>query len=459
MQAKGVMKTQQTQQAISLDDFLRLAVKRDTIFETILLDQLPLKYRRSALLPDKDILMSIKQGYQLNLFDGHDYGTSTISLSKLFTHSATEVSMDYNKPTFADGDRASLQVLISQPIAKNAFGKNDKLLDQIIGVENEVIRYQIVEAYEDYLAAITSAYYNWYSSYENLKVGKAALQSSKRLLNNILERQRQNIALPIDVNKMKLSLINKQENLILLQEAYANNTAIIMKSLQPEETQDQSPNTSYFPSKPKAPENNVDFDMDYAQFVKHSRTYQILDLLEKQGDLEVQQSADELLPSTNLTLGYQMNGQNWGDTAKEDSLFAGIEFSLPLGRSVARANTEIRRIQYRKTRLSNKNKQQELRVNLKNLFLQIQRERKLIDISRQKINLAESILKDESENYSYGKVTLNDYIVAVNTADENRFSHTAHKVQLYKLQVEWLRMTDRLVDESALQTEPPPKNH
>ena len=62
-----------------------------------------------------------------------------------------------------------------------------------------------------------------------------------------------------------------------------------------------------------------------------------------------------------------------------------------------------------------------------------------------KIVLSEEILKDEAENYSFGKVTLNDYIDAVNRVDENKFNRILHTVNLKKLLVEWLRLTDRLV--------------
>lgn len=429
---------------LDLEQFVQLATKNDHEFERILLDQLPLKYRRSAILPDQDILFSIKQQYLVALDSGHDQGQTGVSLNKLFVNSATELSVDYEKPAPGSQDRASLQFMISQPIAKNAFGKSFQLLDEIIGIENDIIRHQIIEAYEDYFAATIVAYYDWYSSFENLKVGRLALKSGERLLQNILDRRRQNIALPIDVNKMKLSLINKKESLVLLEETYAKNTNIILKAIAQREP------AVFIPQKPKPPVVGDDFDQAYSQFVETSRTYKILDLLEKQDGLEVKRNADELLPSTNLLLGYELQGEQWGDRSRQDSLFAGIEFSLPIGRSVAIAKHEISRIQYQKTQLSNSNKYQELRVILKNLYLQIQREQKLIRISQEKIKLADAILKDETENYSYGKVSLNDYITAVNTADENRFSNTAHSVQLYKLLVEWQRLTDRLVDKSLV---------
>ena len=173
-------------------------------------------------------------------------------------------------------------------------------------------------------------------------------------------------------------------------------------------------------------------------------------MLEQQGTMQVKIAADDLLPSTNLLLGYQLDGQEWGIQNPERSYFAGISVHWPLGRSVDRAKQSIAKIEHKKTLLSNQDKYAELHTNLKNIYLQIQREQKLISVATKKIQLSQSILKDEAENYSFGKVTLNDYIVAVNRVDENRFSFTEHKVQLNKLLIEWLRLTDQLVNKNVI---------
>ncbi|MDH5378755.1 MAG: TolC family protein, partial [Gammaproteobacteria bacterium] len=200
------------------------------------------------------------------------------------------------------------------------------------------------------------------------------------------------------------------------------------------------------PARPQALKLNIDFEKSYQEFVDISRTYQILRLLEDKSTLEVKKTADELLPSTNLLLGYQLDGQQWGLKEKENSFFAGISLDWPIQRSSEKAQNKIAEIKHKKTLLSNLNKYEELRTNLLNLHLQIEREQKLMDIAQEKIDLAQAILKDETENYSFGKVSLNDYIDAVNDVDENRFSFTEHSVKLNKLLVEWKRLTDRLVD-------------
>lgn len=437
---------QEHQPSLSLKAFIQRATQNDSRFEAILIDQLPLQHRRDALLPDSDVILSVKQQYNFYLEQDRSNPESSLSLSKLFTSTGTDVSLSYSKSSspLTETDDSSLQFLISQPIARNAFGKGIRLRDQIIGIENDVIRHQIVEAYEDYLASLTAAYYNWYSAYENLRVGEASYQSSRKLLDNILERQRQKIALPVDVNKMELLLIGKKENLIVLQEIYDSISNLIFKAIVHKAA------TPFIPLMPDNPVGNVEFEQDYETFTHSSRTYKILRLLERQGSMEVSKAADDLLPSTNLLLGYQLDGEDWGIRNQQRSYFAGISLRWPIGRSVDKAKHNIARIEHKKTMLSNQNKYEDLHTNLKNLFLQIRREQKLITIAQKKIQLAESILKDEAENYSFGKITLNDYLTAVNRLDENRFSYTEHNVQLNKLLVEWLRLTDQLVGEEVL---------
>ncbi len=436
---------------LTLDEFISSATKNDKTFEIILLDQLPLQYRRDVLLPDGDIMLDLKYQHYFYLDQNRDEPAASIALSKLFPLSGTELSLTYSKTTSAltSSETSSVEFLISQPIAKNAFGKGTQLQDKIIGIENDIIRYQIIEAYEDYLASLTAVYYNWYSAYENLKVGNASLASNQKLMANILDRQRQKIALPIDVNKMKLLLVGKKENIIILQEIYDNYTNLVYKAIAHNQP------IILTPEQPRQKITSVNFDSDYKQFVANSRTYHTLRLLENQGTLEVKKAADDLLPSTNLLLGYRVDGQDSSLRNSQDSVFAGIQLSWPVARTVDKAREKLAQIKHSKTLLSNVNKYAELQTNLKNLYQQIQREQKLIGVAKEKVKLARAILKDEAENYSFGKVTLNDYIDAVNTVDENQFNLTDHIVQLSKLQVEWLRLTDQLVNNKILHDQIP----
>ena len=430
-----------------IEEFIEKVSKNDVFFDEILIEQLTLNYRKDLTLPVRDIVLSVKGQYEFFLSQHREDPSVIISLSKLFPYTGTDISVSYeNVPSFSSTVSGSqLQFLISQPIAENAFGKATRLKDKIVGIEIDVIRYQIVEAYEDYLASLISIYYDWYAAYGKMKISEISYKENLKLQDNIYEREKQKIALAVDVNKVELLVLGKKEDLIGLTESYNNLINLVKKAVRcPEEV-------SLIPSDPDYYQDfDVVFERDYEKFTKESRTYDILDLLENKSSLEVKKNADDLMPSTNLLIGYKIDGDKWKIRNEDNLFYAGISVDWPFSDQVEKAEYEVARIEYRKTKLSNQNKYLELYTNLKNIHLGINREKELIIIADKKLRLSIDIFKDEAENYSFGKITLNDYIVAVNRVDQVKFSKISHILQLKKYLVEWMRLTDNLVDKVAL---------
>ncbi len=427
---------------LGLDEFIVLATGRDTEFEEILIDELTLQYQKALLLPAGDIVLSVKHQHEFFLSQDRDSPDTTVSLSKLFPFTGTEIGVDYEAGAGVSSASISSSAgfSISQPVARNAFGRSTRLLDKIIGLEVEVARHQVIEAYEDYMAVILTAYYNWYEDYESLKVGRSAYRSNVQLLDNMFERQRQKIALPVDVNKVRLQVLAKQERLIELEEQYQNSLNVIERIIRYEG------DPPLAPAVPRAMGSREEgFGPAFEAFREESRTFDILGRLEERSSLQVERDADALLPSINLLAGYELSGEEYGVTGEEDFVYAGVEVDWPLPDRVDRARFETSKILERRTRLSTVNTYHRLYTQLRNLYLQMEREEKLIRIADERIALAESVLEDEAENYSFGKITLNDYIQAVNALDTNRFNKITHESLHKKLLVEWLRLTDRLV--------------
>lgn len=430
------------EQVLSLSEFIDLSVNNDTEFEKILIDELSLQYEKGLNLPAKDLVLAVKAQYNFLLGQDREEPGGSVSLSKLFPFTGTDFSAEYTTtPSYTATDNTtSFTFEVSQPIAQNAFGKATRLKDKIIDVANDVARYQIVEAYEDYLATIIVGYYDWYEAYENLKVGESSYNKNVKLLDNIEERRQSNIALPIDVNKVHLQVLAKKEKLIELEEAYDKALNFIEKAIR------------YDGKKQLVPEMpdlyndlSIDFDRDFKAFKEKSRTYQVLGLLEEQSALEVDKEANDLLPSINLLFGYNVKGKDFEITNEDNMVYTGVSLEWPFPDQVDRAEYEASKIDLKKTRLSNRGTHFQLYTDIKDLSIQMKSTQKLWGIAKEKIGLAKSILEDETENYSFGKVSLNDYIDAVNVLDNNRFNEIANAVQCKKYLIEWLRITDRLV--------------
>jgi outer membrane protein TolC len=433
--------------SLSMREFVEVAAANDTVFEEILINQLALQYQQDLKLPPRDLVLTVRQDHQLLLDGNGDAPRTMVLLSKLFPMQGTKVSLGYsvNDNGVSDNRSSELNFSIAQPIAENAFGRATRLLDKIVGLEVDVARHQIIEAYEDYFALILSAYIAWYEAFENLKIGKESYRENQKLLKDIREREKKKIAYPIDVNKITLQVQAKEESLIRLREKYQASLNIIERSLRNAVKDSVVPQSAVMYDTPPS-----SYKSEFDKFKAMGRTYQILSLLERGSSLQVDKEADDLLPSVDLIVGYRRLGREYSFQDEDNIGFIGFEMKLPFDDQVQGAEYQISKITRDKQRLTTKNVDYKLREETKTLFGQIEREQKLLKIAESKIKLARAVLHDEAENYSFGRVTLNDYIRSVNALDENRFSRVAREAQLGKLIIEWLRLTDQLVTDQNL---------
>jgi len=432
---------------VSLDEFIAIASSKDVRFEQILIDKLVLKYRKALGLPAGDFILSLKSKYNF-IFDPDDEDVdNTISLTKLFPYTGTEIEVGYTSSLSSASRQISseFEVAVSQPIAENAFGKNTRLLDKIIGLETKVANFQVIEAYEDYLASLIQIYYNWYSAYENVNTARNSYNESMKLLENIKERQKYKIALPVDVNKVNLQVAAKKEALIILENKHEEYLNLIKQSMRYNENADLQPENSAAYS-----DVVINFDSDYLKFSNQSRTSKILKMLEDKTSFEVDKYANELLPSINLIAGYSQVGLDHQIKDDNQTVYAGFAFDWPMPSVVEKARLETSKLELKKTKLNSLNIHLKLHTDLKNLNDRIIKEKELIAIADDKIKFAQSIVADDRKNYSLGRITLNDIIDEVNKLEDNKFNKIFHQVQLKRLIIEWLRINDKLINDNEI---------
>jgi outer membrane protein TolC len=430
---------------LTLDEFVQRAAASDSRFEEILIDRLALRYREDARLPSRDLVLSVREELGIKLDTDHGTDDLSVSLSKLFPKTGTEVSASYDLNPIGAAGRAtsSAGFTVAQPIAENAFGRSTRLLAKLVGVEVEVARHQIVEAYEDYFASVVRFYLDWYEAYENLLIARSSYKENQKLLTNMRERRKARVADKIDVDKITLQVLGRKERLVQFEERHASRLNLVRRVLRDES------GTEWTPVRPEesfsAP---ADPDASIERFRDSGRTFRILRLLERQAGLTRARELDDLLPSLELFAGYERTGKSLGVEESDNRALAGLSLSLPIGNQTDRAEAETAKIAERKARLSTGNADWRLRTDLDNLGLFMRRERELLDIATEKIGLAQAVLVEETENYTYGKVSLNDYIESVNRLDSARFEEIDRFVEWRRLNLEWLRLTDTLVEKS-----------
>jgi outer membrane protein TolC len=427
---------------LSIEEYVEKALENDRHFEEILIDELKLSYRNTLAVPAGDLLAELKGQYEYVTETDDASPEFSVSLDKLFPMSATELTAEYAGSFSAtdSSESSSLSLKISQDIAGNAFGRINRMLSRLSGKEIRIAEFQIIEAYEKYLAQVIGYYYSWYLSYENLAIGKQSYAQGKKLLENMEERARNNIALPVDVNKINIQLLLKKESLAILQQEYDSISRTVKSSAglaDGEEVRPADPG-AYLPLE-------IDHENAYAHFISSSRTGNVLRLLEETAGLELDIASAKLIPEIALYMYYDASGDGFSLNDPDESYYAGIQVDLPVPDSYDRASYKIEKIEEQKQKISTEHSYRLIKDGLEQLYLEIEREKLMLDIASQKIKLSDSILKDEQKNYSYGKISLNDYIDAVNRQDEMRFSSIQHRIKLKQLQIQWLEFTDSLV--------------
>ena len=437
-------------ETLSLDEFIELACARDRVFEQILIENLKLNYKKKLKLPADDIVISSKSEYETFIkYDDNGYPIYEVSLSKLFPYTGTDLEAGYNstvKDTIIGDIDAEFYARVSQPVAKNAFGRATRLLDKIVGMEIDIAKYQIAEAYEHYLSSIIHIYYNWYEAYENVKTAENSYNENMKLLKNVEKREKNNIALPVDVNKVRLQVLLKEETLIALRNQFEEYTNLLKKSIGYDVEEGLLPYSA-----DQYDNVIINFKEDYKIFREKSRTSMILDMLEKKSDLEVDKDADDLLPSIDLFAEYAIKADDRYLEKDDKRVIAGVSLEYPFPGQVEHAEYETAKVERKRRILEKVNTHIRIYTELRNIYEEIERTRELIKIAGKKVEVAQSIVDDDTINYSYGKVILNNFIDEVNQLDFNRFSKIQYSIKLKKLIIDWLTLTDQLVRKKDLE--------
>jgi outer membrane protein TolC len=436
----------QKAKVITLSEFIQ-RVCRNSHFEELLLDELSLVYNEMLKIPYSDWIFALKGGYTVTYEEDFSHGmVIDASLSKLFTDSATGFSLAYRvSPSVSPLTRysSSMSLGIDQAIVQNAFGKTNAMKKEIAGIEREVAQYQIVEAYEEYLAALLAFYYRWYLGYENVLNAELSLKDSMELLNNIKEKFKFKVASQNDINKSTLQVLAKQEALLKSRQEYEGSTLHIKEAMGLlHEKLTIQPTFMVLSFDISELEKNLD------TFMNESRTSHILNQINKVNDINKTIAFDDLLPSASLYATYTVSGDEYvfyPNTQHE--IKVGIDFKLHFPKTQSESTYKIKELNFQKSMLNSQNKLIQLDRDLQILLQSMQYQVQMIELAENKIKLAEVIVREEEKNYRNGKTDLNNLISAYNTLESNRYVKNNYEVLLHLSYIEWLRVTDKLVNE------------
>ncbi|MGA0242666.1 MAG: TolC family protein, partial [Candidatus Marinamargulisbacteria bacterium] len=421
--SRPVMASERT---VSLHEFITNAAQNDTVFRGLLMQRLSMAYDQDRYVDTYEVAVSVVS--EFSVYTNTPGDTHTVALSQIWPRLGQSSSVEYTH--LAESSRT--QWVFSQDIARNAFGSSARLDHRIQSLKTKIAKHQLVEAYEDYTASLMSLYYTWIRRYESVKLARAAYRENQKVLNSIIDRQKKRVANTNDVNKLKLQTWSKKEKIILFERDYAETSDQMKRAMGLPPTDHLQPDTTIVLD-PLPPSVSALFDSPKTM----PRTFLILDQLNEQSDLEIDRIAHNLLPSIQLS-GHIIHHRDTRGAL-------GISIDLPLKNTQARARHALAKINQKTVEIGAITTIETLKTRIGHLYNALHSQKDLIHAATQKRQLARQILAAESENYSFGKATLNDYIVAVNRYDNARFDEIDRKITYQQLSIEWKRLTDRLV--------------
>lgn len=438
---------------LSMQEYLETAQRKNTEFSRILLDELKIAYSQTLALPLADIVIDASARYGMHLAaPAQEYTDFSVGAVKTFSSTGTQAGAEYVSGLSSSTQQKSseFEASLSQQIARNAFGRRTRMLTSITGMEMDIARFQVAEAYEEYFAEILKTYYYWFLAHENLATAKKALRENTALYAHIAERKNRHIAHENDMNKAKLQLVSKEEALILAESNYQKYTNQVKKICC------IAPHQRVVPLGLALYDTFDDsFEKLYDVFSNTSRTYKLFDLLERRGVLLTSKLADELFPSISVQLGYHTRTNGYGISHGDEGVFAKVIVEKLWPDSQEKARVEVAKIDQEAARLDALNIRYRMYADLKNLYLEIEHQKELIAKAKEKEVLAGRVAEYESEDYSYGRSTLNDVIQSINAKVASAYDVVEKEVRLRILIVELLRLTDTLVEERAYRARQP----
>jgi outer membrane protein TolC len=265
-----------------------------------------------------------------------------------------------------------------------------------------------------------------------------------KLYENTSNRYANLIANTLDINRIKLTVLEKEENLIQAKESMEKNMRKIKDFMRSKSNDFIKPEKSDVEI-----DINSDFDSTFENKMAKSRTFQILAELEKQGITAAEIKKRALMPSAKLFAVFKREGTGYfpsEGTTQNLSLGISINKLFPAKKEKDEYNSAL--IDSRQTILSNEINKDNIKLELLELYNEINKIEKILTLYNNKLKSANIILQEEEKNFAIGKTQLKDYIDAINSRDSIIHSIENLKSEYNSYKIEWLRLTDNLVKEN-----------
>jgi len=365
-------------------------------------------------------------GFSLAMINGYLPTGTGLGYSISSGTSSTSSEVGTNSSVFAN---ANLGISFTQPLLRGFLIDDQRVTIQINKRAIKVSELDFEGQVMGVVFSVQNAYYSLISAQENVKVQELALELSRKHLAEEQKRVEVGVRAPLD-EKLAESTVAADENSLLSIRSALARAQNRLKSLLTDRYANEAMLTLVASDKLTAVVQPFNRQDSWAKCILMKPELKSARLALENWDLNVRLAKNQLLPSLDLSAGYNRNGggveynRAIGMVADGDNAGwnIGAVFSMPLSQRQARYNYRSQKDRREQAILQAQQLEQSLLVNIDDAITTAQSSFQQIESTRKAREYAEEAWRAEQKKLDNGKSTSFEVLSLLNSLTRARFA-------------------------------------
>ena len=333
-----------------------------------------------------------------------------------------------------------------QPLWKNRGGSLDRLQYDLKKYDIDFAEIQALENIENFLAASAARYLDWVLLTEQKEIFAERLKLSETELSRITKKRDANLVDQADVIRTEDAVRIWKQNLVLIESQWKALQAELAVVSQNEEIYNSEPAYDLYTFKTLG-----SLEDEIALLNQKSRLLSPLQIRMKQ--LGNARQGYEEMSKSDLSFVAQLNTKNidsdLGESLKMDKpdAYLGLQFSVPLKKTTTKS--EIHKTNLQVTQLQKHADEILLTLSssLRNLRIQIDELKNVIQLNQEQIISAKERTKEELKLYNQGRGELTFVIQSRDNEQNARLTYAQNSLTYHKLLIQYTALIDQFYKE------------
>lgn len=357
----------------------------------------------------------------------NDYRTgNTVSL----THRLERSEFGSNRLALSDDIYNNVfELSYIAPLLRNRGGINDRLDIDIAAIGNKLTQYNIKQQQDDFLLVQLQIFVDLALAQSQLNIQQSRLKLADDLLDLEQRKYKDAVGERVDVLATTSDVLNIKQQIALSQQ----NLNSLKQQL-----------AALLGLKVSKIISDIDLYQTYKSVGKISLRYflnqhpQLQALTQQKAIIKrrLLSNRDEQQPDLLLNLSYlrQAENSNFGDSffPQGDGLALGLNFSMPLGNKVNKAQNQLLLLQLSEIESRQDEILKDLTARADFLFKQLKIAKQVLDVNKQQLTTANQYVKEEQKRHKNGLTDSSAVIRAKNNANDIRLSYVQNAANYHR---------------------------